>query len=158
MSFQVTSFKYLKHRDIGTKTGEKCQTFLIFAEGLGDLKEVIEFHRSHNKKQFFPYTRIYFYVSEHHPTVDDYMTKLKIFLTENALFGYIFEYTKEDIGSEVVIKDLLTNDVKQSVSLYTPSDLFHPMVDTHLAKDNFRISLFNCRPLTFYPERASDSM
>lgn len=152
-SLQIRSFKYLKHRDINTEIGQKCQTFLIFAESWKDLKEIFVFNQSHNEQQFFPYTKIYLYVYERSNN-DHIMSELKTFLAANTLFGYVFEHTKAD----VVIRDVLTNDIKQSVSSYNPSDLFHPMVDTRLAKDDFRISVFNCKPLTTYPDRANDSM
>lgn len=81
---------------------------------------------------------------------------LRKFLIRNALFGYQLEVTKEKVGFDVVIRDLLTNDLKRSISSHTPSDLLHPFVDTRLAKDIFRISLFNCEPFTVYQENVTD--
>lgn len=145
-----------KHRNISAEAQDYCQTFLIFAESMSEAKEIFQLAPD-SKKQFFPFSKIYFYfMSENFndSKTTKSMVEVKNFLTRNALFGYIFE----KIGfRRVLIRDLLTNDLKKPKSSYTPSDLFHPMVDTSLAKDNFRISLSDCKPFTIYSENASDS-
>lgn len=157
VSVQIRSFMDLKHRDINSERLEKCETFLIFINSLDDLKEIFEL--DWNQQQFFPFTKIYFYNYEHHrwyddaAYADDYMTKLKNHLITNALFGYLSEHTND----KIVVRDLLTNEVKRSISSYKPSDLLHPIVNTHLANDNFTVSLFDCKPFTFYPQNASDN-
>lgn len=162
VSLQIRSFMMLKDRDISAEAQENCQTFLIIVESINDIKQTFRSDRN-GKKRFFPFTKIYFSITgnNYHDsdmTNADSMAVVKTFLTSNALFGYIFEFTKDKMGFyQIVIKDLLTNDLKQPISSYMPSDLLHPIVDTRLAKDNFRISLFNCIPFTFYREDVSDS-
>lgn len=156
LTLQMRSHKYLQFRDIDFVIGKNCQTFLIFAKSLEDLREIFNFDQSNNKLQFFPYTKIYFYISDHLISPDS-LTKLRTFLTENTLFGYVFEQTMNE-ENKVIVRDLLTNSTRQPIFSYTPSDLFHPMVDTRFAKYNFTISLFSCAPFTSYPEGSNDSM
>lgn len=157
VSIQIRSFIDLKHRDINSERLEKCETFLIFVDSLDELKEIFELDWGHSQLQFFPFTKIYFYNYEcgqwydDAAYVDDYMTKLKSHLISNALFGYVSEHTND----KIVVRDLLTNEVKRSISSYKPSDLLHPIVNTHSTNDNFTISLFDCKPFTFYPKDAS---
>ncbi|KAG4065154.1 hypothetical protein HA402_007551 [Bradysia odoriphaga] len=152
--FKITSIQTLRNRNISSETGEKCETFLIFADSLADVKETFE-HDHTEAKQFFPFSKLYLYIFDQFngSSTGDIATatRLKLFLIENALFGYIFEYSNQ----KVLIRDLLTNDLKKSIVSYTPSDLFQPTVDTRLPKDDFRISLFNCAPYSFYSENAS---
>lgn len=152
---KIISYGTLKRRDIRFEVLHDCENYLIFANTSDDLKNVFDLDRD-NGKQFFPFTKIYLYISENlkGATNFDSQSQLQNFLFRNALFGYIFELKKNRNGLQ--IRDLLTNDLKRSISSYTPSDLFHPMVDTRIVKDDFRISLFNCKPFTFYPEDASD--
>lgn len=158
---QIRSLTSLIHRDISSENQETCQTFLIFADSINVVTEIFNFDQR-NKKQFFPFTKIYFYISENRDETNnlDSMTQtlLKNVLMTNALFGYIFELTEERIGPKVLIKDILTNDIRRSIPTYTPSDLLHPIVDLSLLKESFTISLFNCDPFTFYSEEADDNM
>lgn len=157
ISLKIRSFATVKNRDISSEVQDYCQTFLIFADGINDAVNIIQSDQV-DRKRFFPFTKIYFHFSDtlHDTDMSSKKTLLKILLTRNALFGYIFEFTNERIGSPIVIRDILTDDLKRSTVSYTPSDLFHPIVDTRLEKDDFRISLFNCKPFIFYPEDASD--
>lgn len=159
VSLHIRSFVYVKHRDISSEVQENCETFLLFAKNINDAKQIFRTDEE-DKKQFYPFTKIYFFFSD--TLYDSDMTNMasktlvKNFLIKNALFGYTFENAKE-IGSKVVIRNLLIDDIRPPTLSYLPSDLFHPIVDTRFAKENFRISLFNCKPFTFYQEDASDN-
>lgn len=159
LSLQIRSYEYLEHRNIISYEYEgKCETFLIFIERMEDITEMIELDQRSSRYQFFPFSKLNFYVVNEHFNDSatnnmDVVAVVKNWLNRNALFGYLTQHRK----GKMVIRDLLTNDVKRSISSYLPSDLLHPIVDTRLAKDNFRISLFNCKPFTIYPENASDS-
>lgn len=150
---KMSSFLTLKNRDISSETQENCQTFLIFARTITDVKEIFRPDQG-EKKQFFPFSKIYLYIFEklYDREIDiDTTTQLRHILFKNALFGFILKVKKDMI----FVEDILTIDSKQSISSYTPSDLLHPIVDISLVKENFRISLYNCRPFTFYRENAS---
>lgn len=155
---QIISLLSLRHRNIRSVTQSTCQTFLIFARNINVVKEIFNSDQR-NKKQFFPFTKIYiyFFESDYETGNLDFITLTKNFLTVNALFGYLFELKNDTTKPKVVIRDLLTNDTKRPISSYTPSDLLHPLVDLRLMKDNFTISLFNCKPFTSYPESADDN-
>lgn len=160
---KIRSFMALKYRDISAETQENCQMFFIIAESIIDATEIFELDPESDKHQFLPFSKIYFHILNERfngskTTNIDSMAVMREFFTRNALFGYMFEVTKSKIESkhQVSIRDLLTNELKRPTSSYTPSDLLHPMVDTRLAKDNFRISLFNCKPFAIYTEDASD--
>lgn len=152
VSVKILTFGGLKQRDISSELQEKCEIFLIIARNVDDLKEVFDLDRGDDKQQFFPFTKIYIYRIDNGSTfADDYMTELKNYLHENALFGSVFEPIKE----KMFVRDLLR---RRSILSYKPINLFHPFVDTSLTKYNFTVSLFSCRPFIFYPENASDDM
>lgn len=153
VSVHIRSHISLKFRNISTEEEGQCQTFLIFAESIEIVKQIFIPDQS-NGKQFFPFTKIYFHFDNrlNYTTNPETMSLAREFLIENALFGYVFD----DEESVLIIRDLLTNDVKTSIASYTPQDLLHPTVDTNFVKDNFRVSLFNCVPYTIYPEHADE--
>lgn len=153
ISVYVRSQISLKFRDIRMEQKGQCETFLIFTESIEMVNEM--FNSNQNiAKQFFPFTNIYFdLVNRHNYTTNPKsMSTVRKFLIANALFGYVFEYNEDDNKTEMVIRDLLTNDVKKAIGSYIPNELLHPTVDTNLVIDNFRISLFNCTPYTIYPQ------
>lgn len=153
----IWSHTFLQHRDISTEREGQCETFLIFAESIEIVKSIFIPDQS-SRKQFFPFSKIYFHLDNRHNYSTDLesMSLAREFLIENALFGYVFEYDDKDIELRVIIRDLLTNEVKTTTASYTPNYLVHPMVDTNLVKDNFRISLFNCTPYTIYTQDTQD--
>lgn len=154
ISVHIRSKKSLKVRDISTEHEGQCETFLIFTETIDMVNEIFQFNQS-IAKQFFPFTKIYFHLNRRSTTNLQSMSTVRKFLIQNALFGYVFEY-EEDNESRMVIRDLLTNDVKKSIRSYIPHKLLHPTVNTNLVKDNFRISLFNCTPYTIYSQYGND--
>lgn len=155
---RIRSHTSIRSRDISTEQQDQCQTFIIFAETIDIVKQIFKTDQS-NGKQFFPFTKIYFYFLENHPSYTTDVGSMILankFLMENALFGYVLHIASDGSGLRVLVKDLLTNEMKKSVASNTPKDLLHPIVDTNLMKEKFRISLFNCKPFTIYPENQDD--
>ncbi len=150
----VRSHSSLKSRDISTEAEGQCETFLIFAESIEMVNKIFQFNRTFVKR-FFPFTNIYLYLENRHSytTNAEALFSIRQFLINNAVFGYMFEYNyNENESKVVVIRDLLRNDVKRERVTHIPKELSHPMVDTKIVKDDFRISLFNCTPYTIYPQ------
>lgn len=151
----VRSEATMKFRNISNDNIGQCETFVIFAKNFEMVNQIF---RPNRAKQFFPFTTIYFHLDDRHSveTNANDLSSVRKFLIENAIFGFTFEWNfQSDNKSNVVVRDLLTNSVKRKRRSHFPYELSHPIVDTNLAKDNFRISLFNCPPYTIYPQLES---
>lgn len=153
--FQVRSFASLQSRNIIFEQYVQCETFLIFTENWETAQQLLvnymqnETTTKPRPKQFFPFSYIYFHLSESNKYPDGDL--IRKYLHENAIFGFFFEYVENNSTSEYRVHNLLGYDVDGIIDSIIPKDLLHPMVNTRMPKvENFRISLFEYPPYNFY--------
>lgn len=142
----------LKSRDISDEREGQCETFLVFAESIEMVNHIFQFSLV---RQFFPFTNIYLQLENRLNYTAEVTFSIRQFLMNNSVFGYLFEHNDNE-SNVMVIRDLLRNDMKRKRTSRIRNELSHPMVDTNLVKDDFRISLFNCTPYTIYPQQETE--